>query len=123
MYCISFHLSVKKAIKIYGLKASFDKIADKLNNYVHSNGYFFYNESYFKLIVKQKIKALTRKKRLHRLCTRAAVRVYPSERGHNYTPPKGGALRSAEGSCREQMISSDFQSAPIITGKATRPLL
>ena len=53
--CTALHPSAKKAIKIYGLKESFDKIADNLNNYVHSNGYFFYNEPYSKLIVKQKI--------------------------------------------------------------------
>jgi len=38
------------------LKDSFDKLADKLNNYVHSNGYRFYNESYNRLDVKNKIK-------------------------------------------------------------------
>lgn len=53
--CIAFHPSAKKAIRIYGLKASFDKISYNLNNYVHSNGYSFYNEPYSKLIVKGKI--------------------------------------------------------------------
>ena len=43
--CIASHPSARKAVQDFRLKDSFDKIADKLNNYVHSNGYRFYNES------------------------------------------------------------------------------
>lgn len=52
---IASHPSTKKAIKMFGLRESFDKIADNLNNYVHSNGYSFYNEPYSRLIAKQKV--------------------------------------------------------------------
>ena len=45
----------RKAIKDFQLKNSFDKLADKLNNYVHSNGHLFYNESYERLVAKYKI--------------------------------------------------------------------
>ena len=43
----------------------------------------------------------------------------PSERGRNYTPPAGGALRPAGGFLRK---ADDFCSAPIITGDVTLPL-
>ena len=43
----------------------------------------------------------------------------PSERGRNYTPPAGGALRPAGGFLRK---ADDFRSAPIITGDVTLPL-
>ena len=36
---------LKDAVKKYNLKASFDKIANKLNNFVHSNGISFYNRN------------------------------------------------------------------------------
>ena len=43
----------------------------------------------------------------------------PSERGRNYTPPAGGALRPAGGFLRK---ADDLRSAPIITGDVTLPL-
>ena len=43
----------------------------------------------------------------------------PSERGRNYTPPAGGALRPAGGFLRK---ADDFCSALIITGDVTLPL-
>ncbi|EEU96333.1 hypothetical protein FAEPRAA2165_02086 [Faecalibacterium duncaniae] len=46
----------------------------------------------------------------------------PSERGRNYTPVKPVRCVLPEAPCREQMISADFQSVPIITGEATLPL-
>lgn len=54
--CIALHPSVRKTVKEFQLKDSFDKLADKLNNYVHSNGYQFYNEAYERLVLKHKIK-------------------------------------------------------------------
>lgn len=54
--CIASHPSARKAVKEFQLKDSFDKLADKLNNYVHSNGHRFYNESYARLVTKNKIK-------------------------------------------------------------------
>lgn len=54
--CIASYPAARKAVKEFQLKDSFDKLADKLNNYVHSNGYRFYNESYNRLDVKNKIK-------------------------------------------------------------------
>lgn len=54
--CIASHPSTKGAIQKFRLKDSFDKLADKLNNYVHSNGSRFYNESYGKLDVYKKTK-------------------------------------------------------------------
>ena len=48
----------------------------------------------------------------------------PSERGRNYTPLREVVHCALPGaSCGQQMISVDFQSAPIITGEATLPLL
>lgn len=38
------------------MKDSFDKLAEKLNNYVHSNGYLFYNGSFNRLIQRKKVK-------------------------------------------------------------------
>ena len=47
----------------------------------------------------------------------------PSERGRNYTPLREVVHCALPGaSCGQQMISADFQSAPIITGEATLPL-
>ena len=47
----------------------------------------------------------------------------PSERGRNYTPLREVVHCALPGaSCAQQMISTDFQSAPIITGEATLPL-
>lgn len=54
--CIASHPSAREAVHKFGLKNSFAKLADKLNNYVHSNGYLFYNESFDRLIVKHKTK-------------------------------------------------------------------
>lgn len=54
--CIALHPSVVEAIKKYNLKKTFDKLADKLNNYVHSNGCLFYNESYDRICMKDKTK-------------------------------------------------------------------
>lgn len=36
---------LKDAIKKYNLKESFNEISEYLNNYVHSNGYIYYNKS------------------------------------------------------------------------------
>jgi hypothetical protein len=47
--CIATNITVKQAISKYGLKNSFDGLADRLNNYVHSNGYSYYNESYLRM--------------------------------------------------------------------------
>ena len=47
----------------------------------------------------------------------------PSERGRNYTPLREVVhCALPEASCGQQMISVDFQSAPIITGEVTLPL-
>ncbi len=47
----------------------------------------------------------------------------PSERGRNYTPLREVVHCALPGaSCGQQMISVDFQSAPIITGEVTLPL-
>lgn len=47
----------------------------------------------------------------------------PSGRGRNYTPLREVVHCALPGaSCGQQMISVDFQSAPIITGEATLPL-
>lgn len=54
--CISLHPSAKRAVQKFRLKDSFDKLSNKLNNYVHSNGRLFYNESYDRLVMKQKTK-------------------------------------------------------------------
>ena len=54
--CIASNPSVGKAVQDYKLRDSFDKLAEKLNNYVHSNGYLFYNEPFVRLNVKNKIK-------------------------------------------------------------------
>ena len=54
--CIASHPAARKAVKDFHLKDSFDKLADKLNNYVHSNGHRFYNQSYAHLVTKNKIK-------------------------------------------------------------------
>ena len=43
----------------------------------------------------------------------------PSERGRNYTPPNGSALRPAGGFLRK---ADDFRIASIITGDAMLPL-
>lgn len=53
---IASHPAAKKAVQKYNLKDSFDKLADKFNNYVHSNGYLFYNESFNQLIQRKKVK-------------------------------------------------------------------
>ena len=48
---------------------------------------------------------------------------FPSERGRNYTPLREVVHCALPGaSCGQQIISVDFQSAPIITGGATLPL-
>ncbi len=49
---------------------------------------------------------------------------YPSSWiGRNYTPLREVVHCALPGaSCGQQMISTDFQSAPIITGEATLPL-
>lgn len=43
---IAFHSAAKEAVHEFGLKELFDELADKLNDYVHSNGYKFYNRPY-----------------------------------------------------------------------------
>lgn len=35
----------REVVRKYGLQESFEKIGKKLNNYVHSNGYYFYNQN------------------------------------------------------------------------------
>jgi len=48
---------------------------------------------------------------------------YPrTQIGRNYTPVEPVRCVLPEAPCREQMISADFQSVPIITGEATLPL-
>ncbi len=54
--CIASHPAAKIAVREYHLKDSFDKLADRLNNYVHSNGYLFYNESFNMLLQRKKVK-------------------------------------------------------------------
>lgn len=56
--CIASIPSVRKAVQEFKLRDSFEKIAEKLNNYVHSNGYLFYNESYDRLVMKQKVEEM-----------------------------------------------------------------
>lgn len=53
--CIALHPSARQAVQDFKLRDSFDELADKLNNYVHSNGHLFYNESFDRLIMKQNI--------------------------------------------------------------------
>ena len=53
---IASHPKAKTAVQKYNLKDSFDKLAEKLNNYVHSNGYLFYNEPFNWLIQRKKVK-------------------------------------------------------------------
>lgn len=48
--------SVGAAVKKFNLKDSFINLGDKLNDYVHSNGRSFYNESYERLSIREKIK-------------------------------------------------------------------
>lgn len=55
---IANNLDILKAVKKFNLKKSFDDLSDNLNNYVHSNGYLFYNQSYYRLSQKEKIKEL-----------------------------------------------------------------
>ena len=51
------------------------------------------------------------------------VRKPPSERGRNYTPLREVVHCALPGaSCRQQMIFTNFQSAPIITRESTLPL-
>lgn len=49
---------ILKAVKKFNLKKSFDDLSNNLNNYVHSNGYLFSNQSYYRLSEKEKIKEL-----------------------------------------------------------------
>lgn len=56
--CIASLPSVRKAVQEFKLRDSFEIIAKKLNNYVHSNGYMFYNESYDRLVMKQKVEEM-----------------------------------------------------------------
>lgn len=57
------------------------------------------------------------------MASRAASVASPSERGRNYTPLREVVhCALPEASCGQQMISVDFQSAPIITGEVTLPL-
>ena len=42
---IASSLSLTDAVNTYNLKASFDEMRKKLNNYVHSNGYWYYNQN------------------------------------------------------------------------------
>lgn len=53
---IASHPSAGEAVKKFNLKGSFINLGDKLNDYVHSNGRSFYNESYEKLSIREKIK-------------------------------------------------------------------
>lgn len=54
--CIALHPSAGRAVKQFKLKDSFNNLAVKLNNYVHSNGVEFYNESYIRLVSQMKTK-------------------------------------------------------------------
>ena len=45
-----------------------------------------------------------------------------TKEGRNYTPVEPVRCVLPEAPCREQMISADFQSVPIITGEAILPL-
>lgn len=56
--CIASNSYAKEAVEKFNLKDSFDKLADKLNNYVHSNGYLFYNESLDRLAMTKKTKEM-----------------------------------------------------------------
>lgn len=47
--CIASAREAKEAIRKYELKKSFDRLADQLNNYVHSNGCAYYNISYSRM--------------------------------------------------------------------------
>lgn len=42
---ISSSIIFSDVVKKYDFKASFDRIGRRLNNYVHSNGFFFYNDN------------------------------------------------------------------------------
>lgn len=42
---IALSPSLIDAVSSYNLKASFDNIGEKLNNYVHGNGYWYYNQN------------------------------------------------------------------------------
>ncbi len=53
---IAAHPLANRAVQKFKMRASFDKLSDKLNNYVHSNGRMFYNESYNSLMMKKKTK-------------------------------------------------------------------
>lgn len=54
--CIASHPATQSVVQKFRLKGSFDRLADKLNNYVHSNGRLYYNESYDRLALKQEMK-------------------------------------------------------------------
>lgn len=56
------------------------------------------------------------------IASRAVSVASPSERGRNYTPVEPVRCVLPEAPCRERMISTDFQSVPIITGDVTLPL-
>ena len=45
LLAISSMPQLKEAVKKYSLKSSFDRIGKRLNNYVHSNGYSYYNQN------------------------------------------------------------------------------
>ena len=52
---IAMHPSANEAVKRFGLQTSFNKLRDKLNDYVHSNGYRFYNEPCVRMDARKKI--------------------------------------------------------------------
>lgn len=54
--CVASHPAAKKAVQDFKLKISFDDLAKKLNNYVHSNGRLFYNKSFDRLLQEGKVK-------------------------------------------------------------------
>lgn len=49
-----------EAIKKYKLKDSFDKLASKLNNFVHANGRSYYNFSYSRMDIRDNLEKVCR---------------------------------------------------------------
>ena len=54
--CVASHPAAKKAVQDFKLKISFDDLAKKLNNYVHSNGRSFYNKSFDRIFHEGRVK-------------------------------------------------------------------
>lgn len=56
LMCIAKDERVKKASRKYKLEQSLEDVRVTLNNYVHSNGCTYYNESYWKMTVNNSLK-------------------------------------------------------------------